>query len=99
MTKTNIKVTGLKKSVGDYQRANSDGYYSPRYGRLMLDRSTGELWTDEFYSLGHNEWIEYHDDAIINLISYISDDIQDSVDVNMAIVKKYAEKAINEYNR
>ena len=99
MTTNNIKIKGLKKSIGDYQRANEGGYYDARYGRLMLDRSTGELWTDEFYSLGHNSWKEYHDDAIINLISYISDDIQDSVDVNMQNVKTYAEKAITEYNR
>lgn len=98
MTNTNIKIKGLKKSVGDYQRANEGGYYDARYGRLMLDRTTGELWTDEFYSLGHNSWKEYHDDAIINLISYMSDYTQGEVTVNMQNVKTYAEMAIQEYN-
>lgn len=51
-----MKITGLKKAVGEYQRANKEGYYSPKYGYLMFDKATGELWTDEFYSLGHNEW-------------------------------------------
>lgn len=47
-----MKITGLKKAVGEYQRANKEGYYSPKYGYLMFDKATGELWTDEFYSLG-----------------------------------------------
>lgn len=51
-----IKIKGVKKAVGDYKRTNAEGWFSPRYGYLMLDRSTGEVWTDEFYSLGHNEW-------------------------------------------
>lgn len=62
-----MKFTGLKKAVGEYNRANEGGIYSPRYGYLMYDMQTGEIWTDEFYSLGHNEWKEYHSDSIINL--------------------------------
>ena len=56
-----MKISGLKKAVGEYQRANAGGYYSPRYGNLMFDPSDGTVWTDEFYSLGHNSWKEYHD--------------------------------------
>ena len=62
-----LKLQGLNKAIGDYHRANSGGPYSPRYGVLMLDKSTGEIWTDEFNSLGQNEWKEYHSDDIINL--------------------------------
>lgn len=50
-----MKIKGLKTAVGDYKRANKEGYYSPRYGYLMFDRESGEIWTDEFYSLGHME--------------------------------------------
>ena len=63
----------------------------------MLDRSTGELWIDEFYSLGHNEWKEYKDDAIINLIKYTES--QEDNEINMINVKEWAEIAINEYNK
>lgn len=62
-----LKLKGLNKAIGDYHRANSGGPYSARYGHLMLDKSTGEIWTDEFYSLGQNEWKEYHSSDIINL--------------------------------
>lgn len=62
-----LKLQGLNKAIGDYHRANSGSPYSPRYGVLMLDKSTGEIWTDEFYSLGQNEWKEYHSNDIINL--------------------------------
>ena len=42
-----MKIKGLKKAVGDYQRVNSDGPYSPCYGEIMLDAETGEIWTME----------------------------------------------------
>lgn len=62
-----MKIKNLKKAVGDYQRANKDGSYSPSYGELMFDKSTGELWTNYFYDLGHNSWKEYHDEDVINV--------------------------------
>lgn len=62
-----LKLQGLNTAIGNYHRANSGGPYSPRYGYLMLDKSTGLIWCDEFYSLGHNEWISYHSSDIINL--------------------------------
>lgn len=62
-----LKLQGLNKAIGDYHRANSGGTYSPRYGYLMLDKSTGEIWTDEFYDLGHNDFAVYKSDDIINL--------------------------------
>lgn len=92
-----LKLKGLKKAVGEFQRANKGSYYNPRYGKLMLDRSTGELWTDEFYSLGHNSWTEYHDESIINLIRYT--ELNEDDEINMQNVKRWAEKAIEEYNK
>ena len=62
-----LKLKGLNKAIGDYHRANSGGPYSPRYGVLMLDKSTGEIWTDEFYDLGHRRCAIYKTDNIINL--------------------------------
>lgn len=61
------KLIGLKKAVGSYKRLNAGGWYSPHYAELMLDKETGEIWADEFYSLGHNNWKEYHCEDIINL--------------------------------
>ena len=87
MKNTNIK--GLKKAVGDFQRANAEGYYSPRYGYLMFDKEDGSLWTDEFYSLGHNEWKEYHSETIVNLGRMMS---EREIEVNMKNVKEFIEK-------
>lgn len=69
-----LKLQGLNKAIGDYHRANSGGPYSPRYGRLMLDKSTGEIWTDEFYDLGHNRFKSYESYDIINLGAIMKDD-------------------------
>lgn len=66
-----MKIIGLKKAVGEYNKANSGGYLSPFYGKLMYDMSTGKIWTDTFYSLGHNSWKEYHDKSIICLSDII----------------------------
>lgn len=89
-----MKLKGLKKAVGEYQRANAEGYYSPRYGKLMLDRETGELQTDEFYSLGHNSWNEYHSESIINLGAVLA---EHGESVNMKNARAFAEKEIDKY--
>lgn len=81
-----MKIKGLKKAVGDYQRANSEGFYSPSYGYLMFDSEDGQLWTDEFYSLGHNEWKEYHSDTIVNLGAMMA---EREIPVNMANVRQF----------
>ena len=91
-----MKIKGVKKAVGEYKCFNSGGYYSPEYGELMLDMSNGEVWTDRFYSLGHNEWNEYHSDAIINLGQMI---VEDGECVTMATVKEYATKMIQNYTK
>lgn len=81
-----MKIKGLKKAVGDYQKANKGGYYSPKYGYLMFDKETGELWTDEFYSLGHNSWKEYRSDTIVNLGKIM---IENGIEINMKNVKDF----------
>ena len=62
-----MEIKGIRKAVRLYLEANEGGYYSPRYGMLMLDRSTGEVWCDEFNDLGHNSYVNYKDPAVINL--------------------------------
>lgn len=88
------KITGIKKAVGEYQRANAGGHFSASYGVLMLDRGTGEVWCDYFHSVGHNEWKVYHDEAIINLGREIE---ADGEPVTMKTVKEYAEIMCGEY--
>lgn len=97
--KKNIEIKGIKKAVGDYNRANANGFYGARYGNMMLNRNTGEVWTDEFYSLGHNEWKEYHDKSIINLVGYMAEYHNDDFAVNMTTVKEFASKAIAAFNK
>lgn len=93
-----MKITGIKKAVGEYQRANAGGYYSPHYGNLMLDRGTGEVWTDTFCSIGHNEYKVYHDPMIIDLVAWVLEMgiVEPPALVNMANVRTWAEKAMAE---
>lgn len=62
-----LKIKGIKKAIREYKQLNKGGIFSPWYGELMYNRETHEAWTDSFYSIGHNSWKVYHDDAIINL--------------------------------
>ena len=80
-----------KKAVGDYNRANKGGVYSPRYGYIMLDRESGNVWTDEFYSLGRNDWKQYHSPHIVNLSGYMA---ERGISVNMANVREAAEELL-----
>lgn len=81
-----LKLKGLNKAIGDYHRANSGGPYSPRYGVLMLDKSTGEIWTDEFYDLGHKHFAVYKSDDIINL-GYMMEN--DGYEITRDNIKEY----------
>lgn len=81
-----MKIKGLKKAIGEYNRANRDGAYSPRYGILMFDYSDGEIWTDEFYDLGHGSWNEYHSDTIINLGAEMK---RRGIHINMGNTKEF----------
>lgn len=81
-----MKIKGLRRAIGDYKRANMDGGLSPFYGYLMFDKGDGKVWTDEFYSLGHNEWREYHSDTIVNLGQMMS---EREIEINMKNVKDF----------
>ncbi len=81
-----MKIKGLKRAISDYKRANMDGDFSPFYGYLMFDKGDGKVWTDEFYSLGHNEWREYHSEDIVNLGQMMS---EREIEINMKNVKDF----------
>ena len=83
---TTLKIKGLKKAIGEYKRYNAGGYYSPEYGRLMFDIESGELWTDYFYSIGHNSWNQYHSESIINLGRVMK---RLGIEINMQNVKNF----------
>ena len=96
-----VEITGVKEAIKDYEEFNSGGRYDPHYGCMMLDRSTGEVWTDEFYSLGHNSWKHYDDPAIVNLVRKVMDEmdeLDESLDLySVKDVKKVAEIFCNEW--
>ena len=81
-------IKGLKKAVGDYNRANAGGKYDPFYGLLMFNKETGEIWTDEFCSGGHDSYRNYADENIVNLGRMMK---EVEMPVSMANVKKFLE--------
>lgn len=82
------KIMGLKKAIGEYQRSNSGGCYSPHYGLLMFDFDSYELWTDEFWNFSHTWHTDYRSKTIINLGFEMR---EENLKVNIANVKKYIE--------
>ena len=59
-----LKMTGLKEASGETVD------WDPRsggYTEVFYDRNTGEVWTVDQVSLGHNSWTEYHDPAVIKI--------------------------------
>ena len=58
-----LKMTGLKQVVSETKCL--DGYYSGKYLQLNYDISTGEVFTNFHFSLGQNNWSEYHNADII----------------------------------
>ena len=93
-----MKITGIKKSVGRYNKLNHGGIYSGHYGSLILNRATGELWVDEFFDIGHNTYRDYDDQAIIDLVRWADQEYGDPFDnevvkVTMKNVKEWAGKA------
>lgn len=85
-----MKITGVKKAIGDYK-----SWISRRYGNaanIMLDKSTGKVWTDVFPDC--NSWIEYHSESVISLLSYIRQRTDE--ELSMQLLKTYAEIAIAE---
>lgn len=83
-----MKITGLKKAVGDYKELNAGGPYDSIYGELMFNTATGEIWTDEFCSIGHNSCNVYDSDTIINLGKMMK---KLEISVSMENVKEFIE--------
>lgn len=84
----NIKITGIKKAIGEYKNWLSQDWR--RTANIMLDRSTSEVWTDCFIDC--NSWKEYHSKDIISLSAYIRERTEERL--TMAILREYAEMAI-----
>ena len=84
-----MKIKNLRKAVSCYKQCNAGGRYDSRYGVLMLDRSTGELWTDEFSDFGRGSFAVYDDPSLCNLSHRIK---EAELDINEATVKMFAEK-------
>ena len=59
-----LRMSGLRIVAGETKSLS--GPYSPEYLQLSYDRSTGEVWTDFFVSIGHNDWAVYHDENVLN---------------------------------
>ena len=90
-----MKIKGLKEAVKDYRKANSQTGCSPWYGYLMFDEEDGELWTDVFCSLGHNEWKVYHSGLIINLGNRMA---EEGIPVTEENVKAYIQDNFSEFS-
>ena len=84
-----MKIHNLKKAIGDYKRFNEGGAYSPRYGLLMYEKSSGHLWTDEFCDLGHNAHAIYANDDVVNLGLLMK---EKGIEINMKNTKEFIEK-------
>lgn len=84
-----MKITGVEKAVETYKRANGGGYYSSSHGVLMINRSTGHVWCDEFAD--ENSWVEYNDSAVIRILIY-------DRKIDEQSVTEEAERMCAEYN-
>ena len=89
MTTKNIKVTGIKKAMGNYNQCDNWN----RYGLFYLDTKTGEVWCNVYNNC--NTWDEYHDKDIIclNPWEYVS---ECENKLTMQLLKLAGERAIEE---
>lgn len=81
-----MKIKNLRRAVGLYQHLNAGGNLNPHYGYLMFDTANGKMWTDEFCSVGHTNWVEYESDTIINLGELLR---CENIPINMKNVRDY----------
>lgn len=89
-----MEIKNLRRAVAYYKECNAGGRYDSRYGVLMLDRSTGELWTDEFSDFGRNSFTAYNNTAVCNLSRRME---VAEIDINEANVKMFAEKLCEQW--
>lgn len=57
-----LRIKGLRKIAGATRDLNPR---ESRYFQLNFDRSTGEVFYNDLYSIGCNNWVQYHDPAIV----------------------------------
>lgn len=88
MRKAEKKIRGIKKAIGEYKSWLS---LDPRHAAdIMLDKSTGEVWTDSFPDC--NEWKEYHSRDIVSLAQYVRERTDEPFTVQLLV--KYAKEAV-----
>lgn len=85
-----MKLHGIKKAIGEYNRWLKIDIHNHN-AKIMLDKSTGEIWTDTFFT--HTEWKQYNDSNIVDVTKIIFD-LEEPKRITMKLVKKYAEKII-----
>lgn len=66
VNKHNLKINGLRAACGETVdwELGSGGYTE-----IFYNRESGEVWTIDQVSLGHNSWTVYHDPNIIKVCS------------------------------
>lgn len=79
----------LKEEIKYYKEWNKDGWFSPKYAELMYNTESDEIWADCFYSLGRNEWNEYHSKAVVNLGQLMREDGYSLKDITVKSVTNY----------
>lgn len=59
-----LKISGLRGIAG--RTKGLRGFYDSYYLQLFYDQATGEAWTTEHVSLGHNSQMVIHDPDVVN---------------------------------
>lgn len=83
-----MKLKGLKKAVGRYNRGNG-GHYSAYYANLMYAPSEGLVWTDEFCDFSRGSYVHYDDPTIVCISNLMK---MENIPVTMKTVKEFIEK-------
>lgn len=52
----------------------------------MFDKESGKIWVDELCDLGHNSYVVYATDTIINLGKMMS---ERHIEINMKTIKEF----------
>lgn len=90
----------LRKALHEF---NVLGRRRNMFGTLMLDRDTGDVWTDEF--IDDHSWINYDDPAVVNLESEMRDagylpvfiDSESDTAMTVTNVWEFAEQMCKDY--
>jgi len=85
----NIKIKGLKKTVGDH---NNNRMLARR---IYLDRENGEVWCDVFPSL--QSWNVYKDKAITEVLATQNAPFDHDFKISMEELREMCEEKIKEW--